>query len=108
MNKICTVCGRALVLKPGGTKKDAMGNVISSWKPFMGCSVWDDEHKRAREAFKAAKNGYKPLPQQHQTQNLPPTTNEKTIDGNLLVMEEIQALNARIDKLGEYLKSKLG
>lgn len=94
--RVCAVCGRNLVTinKPG-------------IPPFQGCSMWDAEHQKAKEAYKAAKNQNKPVPQ-------PPQGSQQQGNSlaNQLLVEEIQGLrkefNDRLDKLGEYLVKKLG
>ena len=98
MNTTCTVCQRPLVLKPGGTKRDG-----TTYKPFMGCEVWDDEHKRARDDYKKAKGTFKPSPK---TQNAPVSSlNEESVQ---MIMDELEAINKRLNDMAHFLVDKLG
>ncbi len=83
---MCNLCNIPLVMKhprPGQT-----------FKPFMGCPNYKQHPPKIQQAT--------PQPQNR------PTKNETKMSGDLIIIERLDAINARLDEFGKYLKSKLG
>ena len=77
---ICEFCGTEKELVPAGKRKDG-----STFNSFMGCPNFKSHPKDTKRS----------------------TSNKSHVDPQQLIMDEIREINSRLDKLADYLKSKL-
>ena len=87
MQNNCPVCGSELKLIPAGVSKKS-GKAYNS---FVACP----------NKCKTSWNSTPSAPQS-------PASPESKVNGELLIIERIDAINARLDKLIEYVVKKLG
>lgn len=70
---------------------------------FLGCSKYPD----CKYVLKEKTGGY-PTPQATPGAQNSPIKEVSKVNGELLIIERIDAINARLDKLIEYIVKKLG
>ena len=77
-NNLCKICGAALSWKDGGTRKDG-----TTYDGFMACPNYKNHPKKGQPQF------------------------QKAVDSSAIILDEIQEVNKRLDKLIAFCVEKL-